>query len=250
MSKRWMLSPYQVAITAIFSALVCVATFAFTIYVPHTRGFFNIGETMVYITALLFGPIVGGIAGGFGSMLADLILGYAHYAPATLVIKAFEGLVVGFLGGRTPKASQKSRWKLYTSVISIFPGLLLGLIGSMYYSGSVELYLGLSQEQPATILLIPTQVWYILGFLTTFSILLVGLLSEPELGWTILSIILGGLVMVTGYFLYQQLILGVLAYVEIPVNIGQMTVGLVVSIPVVRAVYRYLPSLERKTSQG
>ncbi|MFB0522655.1 MAG: hypothetical protein ACETV1_02715, partial [Candidatus Bathyarchaeia archaeon] len=127
-----------------------------------------------------------------------------------------------------------------------FPGLLLGLIGSMYYSGSVELYLGLSQEQPAIILLIPTEVWYVLGFLTSFSILLVGLLSEPELGWTILSIILGGLVMVTGYFLYQQLFLGVLAYVVIPVNIGQMTVGLVVAVPVVRAVYRYLPSLKRK----
>jgi len=84
---------------------------------------------MVCITALLFGPIVGGNAGGLGSMLADLILGYAHYAPATLVIKGFEGLVVGFLGSRTPKVSQKNRWKLYTSVISIFPGILLGLIG-------------------------------------------------------------------------------------------------------------------------
>jgi len=203
---------------------------------------------MVYTAALLFGPIVGGIAGGFGSMLADLILGYAHYAPATLVIKASEGLLVGFLGRKTPRVNSERRWKLYTSVISIFPGVLLGVIGSMYYSGSVELYLGLSQEQPAMVLLIPTEVWYILGFLTTFSILLVGLLSEPELGWTILSIILGGLTMVTGYFLYQQLILGVLAYVEIPVNIGQMTVGLVVSVPVVRAVYRYLPSLKRTTS--
>jgi len=205
---------------------------------------------MVCTTALLFGPIVGGIAGGLGSMLADLILGYAHYAPATLVIKGFEGVVVGFLGGRTLKVSQKSRWKLYTSVISIFPGILLGLIGSMYYSGSVELYLGLSQEQPATVLLIPTALWYILGFLTSFPILLVGLLSDPELGWTILSTILGGLVMVTGYFLYQQPFPGVLAYVEIPVNIGQMTVGLVVSIPVVRAVYRYLPSLRRKPQEA
>ena len=74
------------------------------------------------------------------------------------------------------------------------------------------------------------------------------MLSEPELGWTTLSIVVGGLTMVIGYFLYQQLILGVLAYVEIPVNIGQMTVGLVVSIPVVRAVYRYLPSLKRTAS--
>ena len=62
---------------------------------------------MICITAPLFDQIVAGIAGGLGSMLADLILGYSHYAPATLVIKGFEGLVAGFLGGRTPKASQK-----------------------------------------------------------------------------------------------------------------------------------------------
>ena len=74
------------------------------------------------------------------------------------------------------------------------------------------------------------------------------MLSEPELGWTILSIILGGLTMVTGYFLYQQLIFGVLAYVEILVNVGQMTVGLVVSVPVVRAVRRYITSLKRPLS--
>ena len=242
--RRWVLRPYEVAVTAVFTALVCVATFAFTIYVPQTRGFFNIGETMVYITALLFGPIVGGIAGGFGSMLADLILGYPHYALATLVIKACEGLIVGFLSRKTPKVSSKNRWKIYTALIGIFPGALLSIIGSTYYSGSVELYLGLSQDQPATVLFIPMEAWYLLGLLITFFFVLVGLISEPELGWTILSIILGGLTMVTGYFLYQQLFLGVLAYVEVPINIGQMTVGLVVSVPIVRAVRRYLPSLK------
>ncbi|MFQ6094660.1 MAG: ECF transporter S component, partial [Candidatus Bathyarchaeia archaeon] len=238
--SRWMLSPYEIAIAAVFTALVCVATFAFTIYVPHTEGFFNIGETMVYISALLFGPVVGGIAGGFGSMLADLILGYPHYAPATLVIKAFEGFIVGFLSRKTPKVRSKNRWKIYTALIGVFPGALLSIIGSVYYSGSVQLYLGLSQEQPTTILLIPVEAWYLLGLLISFFIILVGLISEPELGWTILSIILGGLTMVTGYFLYEQLFLGVLAYVEIPINIGQMTVGLVVSVPIVRAIHRYL----------
>jgi len=238
------LSPYKVAVTAVFTALVCVATFAFTIYVPQTRGFFNIGETMVCITALLFGPAVGGIAGGLGSMLADLILGYPHYAPATLVIKASEGAIVGFLSRKAPKAVSKDKWRIYTVLVGLFPGALLGMIGSTYYSGSVELYLGISAAQPTTILSIPAEVWYILGALVTAFIIFIGFVSEPELGWTILSVILGGLTMVTGYFLYQQFFLGVLAYAEIPVNIGQMTVGLAVSLPVVRIVHRYLPSLK------
>ena len=247
--KIWILTPREAAVTAVFTALVCVATFAFTIYVPQTKGFFNIGETMVYITALLFGPVVGSIAGGVGSMLADLILGYSHYAPATLVIKACEGFIVGSLSRRLPKVSSKTRWKIYTTLIGVLPGVLLSIIGSTYYAGSVELYLGPYQEQPATVIPVPAEAWYILGLLVTIFVLLVGFISEPELGWTIFSIILGGITMVTGYLLYEQFFLGVLAYVEVPINIGQMTVGLVVSIPVVRAVYRYLPSLKGKPEE-
>jgi uncharacterized membrane protein len=51
--------------------------------------------------------------------------------------------------------------------------------------------------------------------------------------------------MVTGYFLYEQLFLGVFALAEVPVNIGQMTIGLVVAIPVVKVVRRALPQLKR-----
>ena len=77
--------------TIVFTSLVCVATMAFSVYVPHTRGFFNIGETIIYTTALLFGPFIGAFAGGVGSMVADIFLGYPYYAPATLIIKACEG---------------------------------------------------------------------------------------------------------------------------------------------------------------
>ncbi len=50
--------------------------------------------------------------------------------------------------------------------------------------------------------------------------------------------------MIAGYFLYQQFFLGVLAVAEIPVNIGQMTIGLIVALPIVRAIWRSLPSLK------
>src|SRR4030067_1377032 len=94
----------RLAITAIFTALVTAATMVFSINVPQTRGFFNIGETMVYTSAFLFGPFVGSFSGGVGSMLADILLGYPHYAPATLVIKACEGSVVGVLARKRLKS--------------------------------------------------------------------------------------------------------------------------------------------------
>lgn len=242
--KKPFSTPYTVATTAVFTALVCVATIIFSIYVPETRGFFNIGETMVYIAALLFGPVVGGIAGGVGSMFADIILGYSVFAPATLVTKASEGIVVGFLGRRAPKVKSKTTWRLYTVLIGLVPGALLGVIGSTYYIGSVELYLGIFPAQSTTILSIPPVAWYIMGALVTAFIILIGFVSEAEVGWTILSVIAGGLVMVTGYYLYEQFFMGVFALAEVPVNIGQMTVGLAVALPVVRVVYKYLPSLK------
>jgi len=235
----------QLSLMAIFAPLVFAATTVFSIYVPQTKGFFNIGETAVYTTALLFGPVVGAFAGGVGSMFADLFLGYTQFAPATLVIKAFEGAIVGLVSRNRLMSGSSLQWRAFTLVFGLIAGILLGWVGSLYYSGSVELYLGFPPPtSPSIILSVPPEFWYLLGVLVVFLTSLMGFLFEPEFGWFVFAVLIGGLEMVAGYFLYEQFFLGVLAIAEIPVNIGQMTIGLIVSIPVVRAVWRYLPSLK------
>ena len=83
---------------AIFTALSFVVTFWIQIPIPATGGYINIGDTAVMFTALLFGPIIGGIAGGVGPMLADVFSGaYIIYAPATVVIKGIEGFLIGLI---------------------------------------------------------------------------------------------------------------------------------------------------------
>lgn len=242
----------RLAVTAVFTSLVCAATMVFSVYVPQTEGFFNIGEIMVYTTALLFGPLVGAFAGGVGSMFADIFLGYLHYAPATPIIKACEGAIVGILSRRSFKFDSKLKWKIFTVVVGLIAGVLVGSIGSLYYSGSVNLYLGIPPpENPTFILFIPPVFWYLLGALVVVSIALMGFILEPEFGWLVLTVLVGGVEMVIGYFIYQQFFLSllfpaftVIAIAEIPINIGQMMVGLIVSIPVVRTVWRSLPSLK------
>jgi uncharacterized membrane protein len=81
-------------------ALVVVATLVIRIPIPATQGYINLGETMVYLTALLLGPVFGAVAGGVGSALADLLAGYGSFAPFTLVIKGVEGGVCGWIAGR------------------------------------------------------------------------------------------------------------------------------------------------------
>jgi len=243
--------PMRLSITAIFTALVAAATMVFSISVPQTRGFFNIGETMVYTSAFLFGPFVGAFSGGVGSMLADILLGYPHYAPATLIIKACEGGVVGALSRKRLKFSSKVQWKTFTFSVGLLVGILLGSIGSLYYSGSVELYLGIPPPvNPTLTFFVPQMLWYMLGILALLLISLMGFVFEPEFGWLVFSALVGGLIMVAGYFIYQQFFIGplfniyVIAPAEIPINIGQMTVGLIVSIPIVRTLWRSIPSLK------
>jgi len=248
MVQKKAISPFDLAIAAVFTALVCVITIIFSIYVPATRGFFNIGESMVFLSALLFGPFVGAFAGGIGSMLADLLLGYPHYAPATLVIKACEGAIVGALKKKNPKFSSTLNWKFFTLILGVAAGFLLGWVGTAYYSGEVELTLGTG----SFMLYVPVEFWLFLGIITAFAIAALGFLADPEFGWTVFSVITGGFIMVLGYFIYQQFFLGPLfnieavAIAEIPVNIGQMMVGATLALPIAKIVWRALPYLKEK----
>ncbi len=241
----------RISLTTVFTAAVFVATTIFSVYVPQTRGFFNIGETMVFIAALLLGPVIGAFAGGVGSMLADIFLGYWYYAPATLIIKACEGGLVGLLSRRKFAHVTKLQWREFTFRSGLVIGILLASIGSIYYAGSIELYLGFPpSSSPNLVSFIPRELWYVLGGLVLVLFSLAGQFLEPEFGWLTFTVLLGGLTMVTGYFIYQLLFIGalfnipVVALAEIPINISQMLVGLVVSIPVVRTVWRSFPSLK------
>ena len=78
---------FKLVLTALFAALACVATMVIHIPIPATNGYINLGDGAVLLGAFVLGPFYGAAAGGLGSMLADLLLGYASYAPGTLLIK-------------------------------------------------------------------------------------------------------------------------------------------------------------------
>ncbi len=85
----------EIALAAVMAALVSVSTLLIQFPIPATQGFFNVGDAMVMVAALTFGPIVGFFAGGFGSALADFVGGWYVWVPFTLVIKGLEGFLAG-----------------------------------------------------------------------------------------------------------------------------------------------------------
>ena len=81
----------QMCITALFMALVCVATMVIQISIP--LGYAHLGDCMILFTAYMFGPVVGALASGIGSALADIFTGFAIWAVPTLIIKTIMPLI-------------------------------------------------------------------------------------------------------------------------------------------------------------
>jgi uncharacterized membrane protein len=93
-------SKITATLMGVMAALVAVTTFAVQIPIPATNGYLNFGDIMIFVSALTFGPLIGGFAGGVGSAISDVLGGYANYAPYTLVIKGVEGVIAGLISNR------------------------------------------------------------------------------------------------------------------------------------------------------
>jgi len=132
------LNTRQIAAIGVMGALATIATMIFVFPIPATSGYFNLGDTIVVITSLVFGPVVGAIAGGLGSGLADLLGGWYTWVVFTTVIKGAEGYVAGTLAGpKEGRTVQKTVVAWAAGGIVMVGGYFLvqvfmyGLVGAM-----------------------------------------------------------------------------------------------------------------------
>lgn len=85
----------DLVLASLFASLVFIGTYFFSFPLPTGIGYIHLGDTFVYLGGALLGPIGGALAAGVGSSLADLLLGYAQYAPVTFVVKGLNAFIVG-----------------------------------------------------------------------------------------------------------------------------------------------------------
>ncbi len=88
---------FRIAVTGIFAALCFVLTAFCQIPYAGGAGYLNFGDISTLFIAMAFGPIEGAIVGMIGGSMGDLFLGYAAFAPFTLLAKGIMGLATGFL---------------------------------------------------------------------------------------------------------------------------------------------------------
>ena len=86
---------------------LCGATLLLTLLsipLPSGYGYVNLGDAGVFLCACLLPGGLGALAAGVGAALADLILGWAVYAPVTLLVKGLTALLAGLALRRAKKA--------------------------------------------------------------------------------------------------------------------------------------------------
>mgnify|MGYP000009142931 FL=1 len=133
-------SSVKITMTALFAALCCIATMVIQIPTP-TNGFINLGDCVVLISGYLLGPVYGALAAGIGSMLADILSGYAYYAPATFIIKAVMAVCAYYLykalTGKKSKSGKTSVMSHIAPVISAFVCEIIMIAGYFAFSAVI-----------------------------------------------------------------------------------------------------------------
>lgn len=120
---------------SLFAALCTVMTMVIQVPSPM-QGYVNLGDCAVLLSAWVLGPWYGGAAAGIGSMLADLLSGYAHYAPGTFAVKLAMAVAAAWF----------FQWLRHKSVRPLPAQLASGLVGEFImvlgYFGYACLWLG------------------------------------------------------------------------------------------------------------
>jgi len=121
----------KMVFSALFAALVCVATMVIKIPSPLS-GYINLGDSVVLLCGWMLGPWYGFLSAAIGSALADLFYGYMVYIPATFLIKGGVALIACTLSQKTNRlVSAVAAEVVMVGAYYVFEGFLYGFGASL-----------------------------------------------------------------------------------------------------------------------
>ena len=117
---------------------------------PPQGGYINLGDVAIFFTALTFGPFTAFAAGGLGTALADILGGYAQWAPITFFAHGIQGLLIGLLFRMIKKES--SVQFIFALFLSFAAGTVI-MAGTYFLTGGLMYGFGAAAtEIPGNIL--------------------------------------------------------------------------------------------------
>jgi len=139
----------QLILTGLMMAMIVVATMLIVIPIPFANGYIHFGDAMIFLSVLILGWKRGAVAAGVGSALADLLVGYAVWAPWTLVIKGAMGAVMGLFIMKAMRKPGKSIFgvPVYQLIGMILAGIFMAagyfVAGGVIYGNFIVSAMGI-----------------------------------------------------------------------------------------------------------
>ncbi|MBZ2202154.1 MAG: ECF transporter S component [Lentilactobacillus hilgardii] len=122
---------FKIVLTAMFIAITVAISRFLIIPVPMTHGYINLCDAGIFISAILIGPLAGGIVGGASGFILDLTAGYSQYMWFSLIVHGIEGLIVGLICHR----DNNLKW---AKIIAVIIGIIIMVTG--YFVADSILY--------------------------------------------------------------------------------------------------------------
>lgn len=236
-----------IILTGLMMALTTIATMAIAVPVPFTNGYIHLGDSMIFLSVLILGWKYGAIAAGVGSAMADVFLGYVHWAPWTLCIKGLMAVMMGLLIQKT--AGDPKRTAIAVSVIAAFWLAFHFIVNRIILHEGTNNPSALLSEEVADLSALgvflngmQSQLMLVALLIPIFLGVIALVIRKREHFVLPLSQILGmtlaGLVMVFGYYIAGGIMYGNFAVsaFSIPANMIQFAIGFLVAALLVAAL--------------
>ena len=124
--------------SSLFAALILVATRFFQIPIPATGGYLHPGDALCLLAAWLLPLPYGMAAAATGTMLADLLSGYAMYAIPTFLIRLVVVLAAKLIFRLLYRGTPSFKKTLLPCLASGFAGEFFMVMGYFFFSAVVR----------------------------------------------------------------------------------------------------------------
>lgn len=116
----------KIIMTGLMMAMIVAATILIIIPVPFGNGYIHLGDAIIFLSVLILGWKYGAIAAGFGSAMADILVGYAIWSPWTLFVKGTMAALMGIFIARAMR--KPGRGVLGVPLYQLVGMILAGLV--------------------------------------------------------------------------------------------------------------------------
>ena len=109
-------------LSGVFATLVFVVT-AY-LHIPTYNGYVHVGDGFIFLAACLLPLPYSVFVGAIGAMLADLLTGFAIWAPGSMVIKALVALLF---------SSKGKKILTLRNTLMLIPAAVISIAGYYFY---------------------------------------------------------------------------------------------------------------------